>query len=243
MAHLPKFLPAGDRAIMIELGNAVDEETNSLVIALDLALAGLNIPGIVEMVPTYRSLLVMFDPAVLSRETLRERVLSCWPPDTGRGKGYRRWTLPVRYGGDEGQDLELVAEMHGLSPEDIIRLHTGAEYRVYMIGFAPGFAYLGGLPEALHTSRRVDPRERVPAGSIAVGGKQAAVFPPMELPSGWHMLGRTPVKTYDPARPEPFLLAPGDRVVFDPISKEEFVSFSAMAEAGEAVARMEMVDG
>ena len=125
----------------------------------------------------------------------------------------------MRYGGDEGQDLELVAEMHGLSPEDVIRLHTGAEYRVYMIGFAPGFAYLGGLPEALHTSRRVDPRERVPAGSIAVGGKQAAVFPPMELPSGWHMLGRTPVKTYDPARPEPFLLAAGDRVVFDPISE------------------------
>jgi KipI family sensor histidine kinase inhibitor len=243
MAHVPKFLPAGDRAITIELGDAVDEKTNALVVALDSALAALNIPGIVEMVPTYRSLLVMFDPAVISRQALRERVLSCWPPDAGQVSRYRRWTIPVLYGGEAGQDLEFVAQIHGISPDEVIRLHTSAEYRIYMIGFAPGFAYLGGLPEALHTSRRVDPRQRIPAGSIAIGGKQAAVFPPIELPSGWQLLGRTPVKTYDPARPEPFLLAAGDRVVFEPISPEAFMSLSAMADGGESVARMEAING
>jgi len=243
MAHAPKFLAAGDRAMTVELGDGVDEDTNALVIALDRALSAQSIPGIVEMVPTYRSLLVMFDPAVIPRQTLQDRILACWPPDAGSRAGYRRWTIPVLYGGEAGEDLDFVAKSHGLSPDDVIRLHASAEYHVYMIGFAPGFAYLGGLPERLHTSRRVDPRLRIPPGSISIGGKQAGVCPPFEIPSGWQLLGRTPVKTYDPARAEPFLLAAGDRVVFEPISAEAFASQTAKAAEGDIVARMEMIDG
>jgi KipI family sensor histidine kinase inhibitor len=243
MSYEPKFLSAGDRALVVELGNTVDEATNALVVALDSALAAQEIAGIVEMVPTYRSLLVMFDPALISRSELRQRILACWPPDAARTSRYRRWTIPVLYGGEAGEDLDFVAKSHGLSPDEVIRLHASAEYRVYMIGFAPGFAYLGGLPERLHTSRRVDPRMRIPASSISIGGKQAAVCPPIEIPSGWQLLGRTPVKTYDPARREPFLLAAGDRVVFRPISADEFNALSAAADSGDPVAAVEMIDG
>ena len=243
MSHTPKFLHAGDRALTVELGDAVDEATNRLVVALDKTLAEQDIAGIVEMVPTYRSLLIMFEPALISKQELRQRVLACWPPNADAGRHYRRWTVPVLYGGEAGEDLAFVAQTHGISPDEVVRLHASAEYRVYMIGFAPGFAYLGGLPERLHTSRRTDPRMRIPASSISIGGKQAAVCPPIEIPSGWQLLGRTPVKTYDPTRSEPFLLAAGDRIRFEPISIDTYRSLSAAAEAGDPVATVENVDG
>lgn len=242
MSHEPKFLSAGDRALTVELGDSVNEATNAMVVALDNALLAQAIPGVVEMVPTYRSLLIMFDPSLISKQALRQRVLSCWPPDAAAASRYRRWTIPVLYGGEAGEDLEYVASVHGLSSDEVVRLHSAAEYRVYMIGFAPGFAYLGGLPERLHTSRRLEPRLRTPASSISIGGEQAAVWPPIEIPSGWHLLGRTPVKTYDPLRREPFLLAAGDRVVFAPISAQEFTTLSAAAEGGDPVATAELVD-
>jgi KipI family sensor histidine kinase inhibitor len=243
MAHAPKFLAAGDRAITVELGNTVDEETNELVVALDRALAVRAIAGIVETVPTYRSLLVIFDPAIISRRVLRDQILACWPPAATDRVQYRRWTIPVLYGGDAGEDLEFVAKTHGLSPSEVVRIHASAEYHVYMIGFAPGFAYLGGLPERIQTSRRVEPRPRIPPSSVSIGGKQAAVCPPIELPSGWQLLGRTPVRTYDPGRQNPFLLEAGDRVIFEPISPEDFASLSARAEGGDPIARLETING
>ena len=131
-------------------------------------------------------------------------------PEAG-GAQRRRWFVPVRFGGEHGEDLTAVAERAGLTPEEVVGLHCAAEYRVYMLGFSPGFAYLGGLPEALHQPRRENPRSVTPAGSFMQGGAQAALSP-VAMPSGWHLIGKTPLRLFDPGRSQPFLLSPGDRV-------------------------------
>lgn len=230
---------AGAGGLVAEFGSAVDARLNRLVMALDARLREADRPGVIETVPTYRSLLVIFDPLVADRRALAADLASLAaglrvedePPT-------RCWHVPVAYGGSLGADLDHVAALHGLAPDEVVRRHADGAYRVFMIGFAPGFAYLGGLPEALHTPRRLDPRQRTPAGSISIGGQQAAVAS-VEAPSGWHMLGRTPLRTFDPRRPDPFLFRPGDRVRFRPISEAEFGRLSALAEAGTITADLE----
>ncbi|HSI42070.1 MAG TPA: 5-oxoprolinase subunit PxpB [Xanthobacteraceae bacterium] len=234
---VPRLLDAGDGALVVEFGDIIDETLNRQVVALDAALAALALPGVRETVPTYRSLLVLFDPLVLSRAMLRAAIEALPTLDTEARVSAPLWRVPVLYGGAAGIDLDAVAAMHGLTPDALVALHSGAEYRVYMIGFAPGFAYLGGLPQRLHTSRRTDPRPKVPPRSISIGGAQAAVSPPIEVPSGWHLLGQTPVRSYDPARTgRPFLFAPGDRIRFEAISEADYGALCAAAEAGELVA-------
>jgi KipI family sensor histidine kinase inhibitor len=237
---LPRFLPAGDAALVVELGDAVDEQVNGRVMALDAAIAAAGIPGIEETVPTYRSLLVTYEPDAIGRPELVRRLaalLEALPPAVQAPAG-RRWTLPVVYGGAFGEDLGFVAAAHGLTEDEVIARHAGAEYRVHMIGFQPGFAYLGGLDPTLHTPRRADPRAGVPAGSIAVGGRQTAVYS-VEAPSGWHLLGRTPVRVFDLRRAEPFLLAPGDRVRFRPLPADAWDALVRRAADGEVLAEME----
>ncbi len=138
----------------------------------------------------------------------------------------RRVEIPVCYGGELGPDLDDVARTHGLAPEEVIRLHADADYLVYMIGFMPGFAYLGGLPERIATPRRKTPRTAVPAGTVGIGGRQTGVYP-LVSPGGWNLIGRTPVKIFDIKRDEPTLLSTGDRVRFRPISRSEFDEASA----------------
>ena len=242
-ARTPSFLDVGDGAVSVELGNSIDETINRQVVALDAALQGTAAPGIVETIPTYRSLLVAFDPELISRDEIRALVLANWPPARGASDQGTRWVVPVAYGGSFGEDLDTVAGLHGLTRDDVIAIHSGAEYRVYMIGFAPGFAYLGGLPETLHTSRRSEPRLKTPPGSVSIGGQQAAVSPPLEVPSGWHLLGRTPVRSYDPGRERPFLFNTGDRVRFRPISAAEYGRLAAAADAGAEVAEAEILHG
>lgn len=237
-----RFLDAGDRALVVELGDTIDAAINESVIALDDRLQDSGLAGIVETIPTYRSLLVQFDPALLPRAALKAHIIGLWPPPPRPVARLRLWTVPVCYGGPHGEDLPAVAARHGLTEADVVALHSGATYRVYMIGFAPGFTYLGGGPPALFTDRRTDPRPKTPAGTISIGGRQAAISPPLELPSGWHLLGRTPVRSYDPERGgRVFLFAPGDRVRFVPISADDFDALSHRAEAGEIVA--ECVEG
>ncbi|MDQ0513099.1 5-oxoprolinase subunit PxpB [Ancylobacter amanitiformis] len=248
----PRLLDAGESGLVVEFGDTIDEQVNREVIALADALDALQLDGVCEIVPTYRSLLVLFDPLVLSREALRGHVLALWPPRAdGRpshgtrhgpshGTGHGTWRVPVAYGGEHGVDLDHVARLHGLTTGEVIDLHSRAEYRVYMIGFAPGFAYLGGLDEAIHTSRRTDPRLKTPPRSISIGGRQAAVSPPLEIPSGWHLLGQTPVRTYDPTRAErPFLFAAGDTIRFTPVPQAEYAALCRAAEAGEIIAEWE----
>ena len=233
---LPRLLDAGDSGLVVEFGSDVDEAVNQRVIALDMALASAPIDGIRESVPTYRSLLVLFDPLLIDRATLGAKILALEASEPVSNAGATLWRVPVLYGGESGVDLESVALTHGLTPEELVAIHSGALYRVYMIGFAPGFAYLGGLPERIHTSRRTDPRAKTPPRSISSGGRQAAVSPPLEVPSGWHLLGQTPVSSYDPAREQPFLFAAGDTIRFFPVGAGEYRDMLAAAEDGEIVA-------
>lgn len=232
----PRFLPAGDCGLVVELGNAIDERINARVVALDRRIAEAGIEGVVETVPTYRSVLVLYDPARIRARRLIPLLAELVSQDEPTEPAARRWVFPVAYGGEYGMDLDSVARTHGMTSEDVVRLHCAAEYRVYMIGFAPGFAYLGGLPPALATPRRTDPRPRTPAGSVSLGGIQAAIHS-IEAPSGWHMLGRTPARLFDLARDPPFLLRAGDRVRFTPVSADEFARLSRRVEQGEIVAQ------
>ena len=194
-----------------------------------------GIPGVVETVPTYRSLLVHYDPVVTDFDTLGATLsaLSADLPDTP-AEG-RLWRIPVVYGGAFGVDLEAVAARHGLAPAGLIVRHAAPIYRVYMIGFVPGFAYLGGLDPSLATPRRDVPRARTPAGSISIGGAQAAVAS-IEAPSGWHLLGRTPVRSFMPDREPPFILNAGDRVTFEPVPAERWDALDRAAAAGNLIA-------
>ena len=240
----PRFLDAGDRGLVVEFGTTIDETINRRVLALDAELLAAAIAGIEETIPTYRSLLVLFDPCRLRRTELRrrlERILDGLGADPVVPL-LRRWTIPVRYGGSHGQDLDEVAALHGMTTDELVRIHAGAEYRVYMIGFMPGFAYLGGLPAAIHTSRRSAPRLATPPGSVSIGGQQAAVAPPLTIPSAWQMLGQTPVRIYDPRRVgQSFLLRTGDTVRFQPIGTHDYNRQTAAAETGEVIAAMEEI--
>jgi len=233
-----RILQAGDQALVVEFGDAIDARLNRLVQALDRRVGKAAIEGVIECVPTYRSLMIVYDPLSIGSAALRRRVEKLVPTSAEAEAPSRRWTIPVAYGGALGLDLEDVARAHGLSGDEVIALHSGAEYRVYMIGFSPGLAYLGGLPEPLHTPRRTSPRLRVPASSVAIGGIQAAVFS-VEIPSGWHLLGRTPERLFDLRRTQPFLLGAGDRVLFRPISAAEYDRLAALTERGEVVAECE----
>ncbi|WP_027524232.1 5-oxoprolinase subunit PxpB [Bradyrhizobium sp. Ec3.3] len=237
---LPRFRRSGDAALTIEVGDGIDADVNARVVDLDRALTERALRGIVEIVPTYRTLLVCFDPTVLSRRAVETGVMSLWPPAPPAGQVRRRWTVPVAYGGDNGMDLDWLAQRLDTTTDDIVARHSAAEYRVYMIGFMPGLTYLGGLDPFLHVDRRPEPRLVVPPGSVSVGGQQAAISPPLPAPSGWHMLGRTPVRSYDPRREaEPFLFRAGDLVRFRPIDGAECAALERAAEAGEIIAEKE----
>ena len=224
----PRLLLAGDTALTVELGDTVDPAINARVIALDRRFAAAGLPGIVETVPTYRSLQIHYDPAAITVDTLTaavERLATDLDDTLASG---RRWTVPVAYGGAHGIDLDAVAERTGMTADQVVALHMAGDYRVYMIGFQPGFTYLGGLAPKLHLPRRETPRLKTPAGTISIGGTQAAVAS-IEAPSGWHLLGQTPVRAFDAARADPFLFRPGDRIRFEQISAADFDRLSQRA--------------
>ncbi|MCA1473186.1 allophanate hydrolase subunit 1 [Bradyrhizobium sp. IC3195] len=235
----PRLLPSGDSAVTVEFSGTIDDDANQRVLALDKALAATPIDGITETVPTYRSLLVHYDPGKIGFEALGEKILPIatrpLPPVTKA----RRWRVPVAYGGEHGIDLEDVAKTLGTTPDDIVVRHSRGDYKVAMIGFTPGWSYLSGLDKFLHMSRRQSPRLLTPSGTISIGGVQAGIQC-LAAPSGWHLLGRTPVRTYQLHRNPTFLTEPGDRVTFYPIDHKTFEDMDRAAEAGEIVA--EQVD-
>lgn len=228
----PRYLAVGDSALSVEFGDAVDEATNARVLALDKAMNAALPEGVIELVPTYRALMIHFDPLAIGCATLRETVERLLAETVEDSEPGRLWRIPVGYGGEFGIDLGSLAKRHGMTEDRVIEIHSGATYRVYMIGFAPGFSYLGGLPEALHTPRRTEPRLVTPAGTISIGGAQAAIAS-VPVPSGWHLIGRTPLKTFDPAADPAFLLNPGDRVRFERISHADWQTLSERVERGE----------
>jgi len=214
----PRLAPLGDRGLLVEFPPEVSPEINALVRGADAALAAL--PGVVETVPTFRSVLVVYDPLRVRFQELVERADACAraarPAPHASGAVVE---IPVVYGGPDGPDLEAVAQAVGLTPDDVVRLHSQPTYLVYMLGFAPGYAYLGLLSPALRLPRRATPRLRVPAGSVAIADMFAGIYP-QETAGGWHLLGRTWRQLFDPDRDEPTLLRPGDQVRFVPVPSE-----------------------
>ena len=227
-----KILPAGDTALTIEFGLEATRERSAEVLALDQRLtAHSGLPGIVETVPTMRSLTVYYDPQRTSHATLAAAILPLLDGLQTTVTAGRRWTLPVCYDAAVAPDLADVASSTGLSIADVIRLHTSVTYRVYMLGFLPGLAYLGDLPDALRLPRRATPRTVVPQGAVAIATSMATIYP-LESPGGWHLIGRCPERLFDPASLSPVLLAPSDEVRFTAIDAAELATLSEAVAAG-----------
>jgi KipI family sensor histidine kinase inhibitor len=232
------MLPSGDSAITVEFGRDISDESNRRVLALDRALKRQAVVGIVETVPTYRSLLVHYDPEQISFDALAAALTAlAQSSDDVQTTPARRWRIPVCYGGEYGIDLEDVAAALKLTPDEVVARHIAGDYRVAMIGFTPGWSYLSGLDPALTMPRRQAPRLLTPAGTISIGGVQAGIQC-LPGPSGWHLLGRTPVRTYQLRREPIFLLEPGDAISFTRIDAKEFAEQDDAAAHGEVVAEL-----
>lgn len=229
-----RFLAAGDTALVVEFGDQVDRAISNRVLALADAITARGISGVVELVPTFRSLMVHYDPLGIGHDALVEVIA---PLLEGLGAVQHRerlFKLPVAYGGELGPDLAEVAERTGRTAEDVIRLHTDVTYHVYSIGFLPGYPYMGDGPEELALPRRETPRLRVPMGSVSIAQRQVGIYS-LESPAGWHLLGRTPVRLFDTRRENAVLLAPGDKVRFEPVSADDYHRMAEDAAAGRLV--------
>ncbi|MCE5228161.1 5-oxoprolinase subunit PxpB [bacterium] len=228
-----RMLAAGEQGLVVEFGDSIDSALNDRVHAFCRRLHEAKLPGVIEIVPTYRSALVMFDPFVITRAELQSRadsMLEAAGAATG-GKTPRLVRIPVCYGGEFGPDLEFVAGHNHLSPDDVIRIHSARPLKIYMLGFMPGFPYLGGMDGRIAAPRLRKPRIRIPAGSVGIAGTQTGFYP-YESPGGWRLIGRTPIKPFNPASHDPFLYSAGDYLQFRPITNEEYERIRRDAEGG-----------
>jgi inhibitor of KinA len=226
-----RFLPVGDRALTIEFGDTIDPRLSRKVLRLDRTIRGVPPKGVVETVPTFRSLLVHYDPLATSRAELERSICGLIDDEDDSATAARLWRIPVCYESEFAPDLGDVARSSGLTPAEIVALHSSVRYHVYMLGFLPGFPYMGDLPPRLTLPRRADPRVRVPAGSIAIATTLTAIYP-FESPGGWHLIGVTPIRLFDPTRDPPALLSAGDAVQFDPIGVDACAAIRKAAGEG-----------
>jgi len=234
----PRFLPAGETALVAEFGRIIDPAIHDRVLALDKAMTATPIEGVIETVPTYRSLMIHFDPRAITPETLIEQLTQLKAPPNDTASKAKRWRIPVCYDPALAEDLAEVSEALHLPQERIAALHAGALYRVYMYGFAPGFTFLGGLPEELTISRRATPRPPAPEGSLLIAGGQALITT-IAMPTGWYVIGQTPVRMFDPSQIKPFLADVGDAVSLEPIDLATFEALRCDAAAGALAAHEE----
>lgn len=240
--------PLGDSGLIIRWGNRIDERVHRAVTAAVERLERQPIEGVVETVPGYASVAVHYDPVRVWKsrtgderlhrtvfETMRRRIgrllADMGPSEAADPAETRTVRIPVCYGGEYGPDLPDVAAHNGLSEEEVVAIHSGTIYTVYMIGFAPGFPYLGGMSERIAAPRRAEPRTLLPAGSVGIAGNQTGVYP-LPTPGGWQLIGRTPVRLFRPESATPSLLRAGDRVEFVPISGEQYRDWPAEAHDG-----------
>jgi len=234
----PRLLPCGDCAVSVELGDEVDRELNARVLALEYLLQQRGLPGVGETVPSYRALLVYYDPLVLDYDTLgrtlRELVAAARPEVLPPA---RTVDLPCCYEGELGFELEAAAQKLDLDPAEVVRLHAGADYYVYFVGFTPGLPYMTGMPDRLTIPRLQNPRTKTPPGSVSIGGIQCCIYS-VESPGGFWVLGRTPVRMYDPQAADPILLRAGDHVRFQAIGRAEYDAIAALVEAGRYAPRI-----
>jgi len=226
-----RFLPAGDTAVVVEFGEEIDRALSDAVLRLARQMRAAPPPGVVEVVPTFRSLLVHYDPLVTSgRDVVAAIRNGVGVPGTGV-RPRRHWTIPACYAPQFALDLAELGERTGLSAAEVVTRHVETSFHVYMIGFSPGHPYLGDLREELALPRRTDPRLRVPAGSIAIASTLSVIHP-TENPSGWHVIGATPIQLFNVRWEWPSLLAPGDAVRFTPIGVPEFEAIRSAVTAG-----------
>lgn len=232
-----RFLVTGDTSLSVEFGNEISESINAQIRAFNMALQNSGIPGIVETVPSYRALMIHYDPGVILYDPLVQKLksllnrldkIALLPSDV--------LEIPVLYGGEAGPDLEFVAQHAKKTPEEVIRIHSAPEYLIYMLGFTPGFTYLGGMSKDIATPRLTTPRVNIPAGSVGIAGAQTGVYP-IDSPGGWQLIGRTPVRMYDPDRETPILPQAGQYIHFYPIDQAEFDRIAAQEAAEGYICR------
>lgn len=227
MTPAPRIVPAGDASLVIEFEELIDPRVNARVVALAQAIRDTALPGVLEVVPAYRAIAVYFDPLRTDADRLTPSMNALVSvPVRAPRSGTHAITVPVCYGGSFGPDLSTVAAFAGLSEPDVVGVHVATRYRVFMLGFTPGFAYMGIVNPRIAAPRRETPRVRVPAGSVAIAGRQTGVYP-FDSPGGWQIIGRTPLRPCDFTRSMPFLFAAGDQVRFQPIAADEFARIAA----------------
>lgn len=227
-----RFLTTGDTSLLVEFGNEISTEINARIRAFNIALAQKGIPGIVETVPTYRSLTVHYRPEIIRYEKLRDALKGLLGSlDEVEIPPASVVEIPVLYGGDMGPDIDFVAEHNHKTVEDVIKIHSAPEYLIYMLGFTPGFPYMGGMNPEIATPRLTSPRVKIPGGTVGIAGSQTGVYP-IDSPGGWQLIGRTPLKLYDAQRETPILLQAGQYVKYRPINRVEYDDIAAQVAAG-----------
>ncbi|HIU75356.1 MAG TPA: 5-oxoprolinase subunit PxpB [Candidatus Pelethocola excrementipullorum] len=227
-----RFLTAGDSSLLIEFGDEISPEINKKITATVQLMKAQQIEGVVDLIPAFCSLLINYDPRIITYESLQKRMEHLVKLDvTAEQASKKVIEIPVCYGGEYGPDIENIAEHAGLSVEEVIKIHSSRDYLIYMLGFLPGFAYLGGLEECLHTPRLANPRIKINAGSVGIGGSQTGIYP-LDSPGGWQLLGMTPVTVYDPLREVPILYEAGEYIRFVPVDEAEYKRIKAEVENG-----------
>ena len=232
----PAFFDSGESGLLVDFGTPDDRQQSLSILQISKALQASVLPGLKEIIPALSSLTILYDPFTLSRSRLVEEILRCCERSSEFVPSARHWDVPVIYGGEGGPDLKDVAMCAGMSEEEVIALHAGRSYHVYMLGFLPGFAYLGDLPKELQLPRRATPRARVPAGSVAIASAMTAIYP-LESPGGWHIIGHTPVNPWDLHRRKEPLFQAGDQVSFTPVTPENAAQIDGIAK------RFDLTDG
>ncbi len=231
MRLCPAFFDCAESAVLVDFGPQYNKDLRLAILRVSELVQASKLPGVKESIPALSSMTVLYDPGEISRDRLIAEIDAlCHVPETTPHRG-RTWEIPVAYGGSGGPDLADVAVRAGLTEEEVIALHSLQSYHVYMLGFLPGFAYLGDLPEKLRLPRRATPRASVPAGSVAIAADMTAIYP-LESPGGWHLIGTTPVVPWDLARREEPLFRPGDLVRFTPVSQRDADELRLRAQAG-----------
>jgi inhibitor of KinA len=224
--------PCGDTALVVEFGDTIDRALSETVLRMRARVHSSALSGVLETVPTFRSLMIHYDPTVTRAADLSRQVLALAQTTDTVTQRRRGWRVPVCYEPDYAPDLAAVAQSTGLAPDAVVSLHLSVRYHVYMIGFLPGFPYMGDLPPQLVLPRREDPRVRIPVGAVAIANSMTGIYP-VESPGGWHLIGRTPVPMFDVRAASPSLLAPGDVVDFTPIGTAAYEEILAASKAGE----------